>query len=827
MRSRALWSRLSVLLLMASTLLVVAPPASSDAAIPNPTVLFTRGMGGYDCIRGAKLVPARDGTLIAIGSAKYRNETGECPDLTHTDIVMRRRALDGTWGPLVKIRSNPKGDGRMLSATPVVDQRTGNIMLFVRDGSDTDFDESVSYVLTSDDNGQTWPETARYPWVTRPGPSHGIQLEHGPHARRLVVAMWLDTTPQKTQLIYSDDGGVSWTRGATSTGEWSGEPSIFERNDGAIYVMARNQGAEDLGDTKTFGISADGGETFTGPFQVVDNLVAPKVYGTVLRLRSTLDGDKYDRVLFSSPAEYRERAGSNTKDRHRMVIRSSYTEGRTWQGVNDSDSQTIHTGPASYTSMAELPDGRIALAFEAGDEGQVSHHEVRFTTFTEADLGLPDDYSGGTGTPDTSGLGNTARIRGTTHGGDGRFDGGVTLDGVDDHVQVPFAESLAVDDADFTTMAWLKYNATTGNHPIFWAYGVGDDRSQMWLRAEPGSNRIQGRVQSGANGGSVMSSSAYNDGTWHHIAFQRQGTTLRLFVDGTLTGTATGPTSTVSPGRPFQMDIGQRIDGAQHLAGSLDEVRLYQRALTEAEIDRIHANNAVNVPGALLRLPFHPNFKTTDDTSANNNDGFVRQAVPGPGRFGNAMTFDGVEDRVHIPYSNATNLGSSQFTITTWVKYSGGTARQTLLWAYGVNESNSQLWIRADPANNTITTSARTPTGVVRIDTDKAYADNAWHFLALRRTDSQLILSIDGENVGTAPAPTGSLTAGHTDGVQGIHLGEKLDGTDTFTGALDELHLYSRALSDAELDAMRADNTTPTNGLALHLPLNDTNVPAP
>ncbi|MGI5216112.1 LamG-like jellyroll fold domain-containing protein, partial [Plantactinospora sp. CA-290183] len=573
MRFRSLWIKFSALLLMATGLLVVPPPTLSAAAIPNPTVLFTRGMGGYDCIRGAKLLPAPDGTLIAIGSAKYRNSTGECPDLTHTDIVMRRRSQDGTWGPLVKIRANPVGDGRMLSATPVVDQRTGNIMLFVRDGSDTDFDESVSYVLTSTDSGRSWTETARYPWVTRPGPSHGIQLEHGPNAGRLVVAMWLDTKPQTIQLIYSDDGGVSWTRGATSTGSvWAGEPSIFERtdsdiNDGSIYVMARNQGAEDLGDTKVYGISADGGETFTGPFQVVDNLVSPKVYGTVLRLRSTLDGDKYNRVLFSSPVEYRERAGSTSMDRHRMVIRSSYTEGRTWQGVNDSDSQTIHTGPASYSSMAMLPDGRIALAFEAGDEGQVSHHEVRFTTFTEADLGLPDSYSGGTGTPDTSGLGNTARIRGATHGGDGRFDGGVTLDGVDDHVQVPFAESLAVDAADFTVMAWVKYSATTGNRPIFWAYGVGEDRSQMWLRAEPGTNRIQGRVQSGANGGSVMSSKAYNDGTWHHVALQRQGTTLRLFVDGNLDGTATGPTGTVSPARPFQMHIGQRIDGAQHFAG--------------------------------------------------------------------------------------------------------------------------------------------------------------------------------------------------------------------------------------------------------------------
>lgn len=142
-----------------------------------------------------------------------------------------------------------------------------------------------------------------------------------------------------------------------------------------------------------------------------------------------------------------------------------------------------------------------------------------------------------------------------------------------------------------------------------------------------------------------------------------------------------------------------------------------------------------------------------------------------------------------------------------------------------MNESSSRLWVRADPANNTIVASVRTPDGIVYVDT--ANADNAWYFLALRRTGSQLILSIDGQDVDTAPAPTGSVTAGQANGVRGIHLGEKLDGTDTFTGALDELHVYTWALSTAELEALRATNTTPTTGLTLHLPLNDAHAPAP
>jgi sialidase-1 len=597
-----------LMLALVGTMGVVVRPPGADAAIPAPADLFTRGMDGYDCFRGPRLVTTNEGTIIAIATGKYF-VAGRCEDFSSSDIVARRSLDDGrTWTPVKRVRGGGISDA--LNASPVVDRTTGDIYLFGRrDTTPTDEDDTSStFILVSTDDGDTWVNGPTYPtWSLRPGPSHGIQLERGPHAGRLVVAVWTSpSTGHRVRLIYKDPGETAWHLGAISdsSGEWAGEPSLFERNDGSIYVQARkNIGDGEVGEFRTYGTSTDGGATFTGPFQVVDNLRGPKVYGALLPLTSTLDGDKYNRVLFSSPVDHRPRAGSTVSDRHDMVIRSSYNEGRTWDSV--SEGKLIYRGPASYSGMAEADDGSVVLAFEAGNDGQVSHEEIRVTRFTEADLGLPDTYSGGVATPDLSGMNNTARIRGgAAPGGNGRFDGGVTLDGTDDHVQVPFAESLAVDGGDFTVMAWVKYSATSGNHPIFWAYNVGDQYSQTWLRAEPGSNRIHGRIQSGDNGASVMSSRAYNDGAWHHVAFQRQGTALRLFVDGQLAGTATGPTGTVSPGRPFTMNFGRRLDGAQHFAGSLDEVRLYKKALTSTEIGRIHGTNASDVTGAVLRLPF-------------------------------------------------------------------------------------------------------------------------------------------------------------------------------------------------------------------------------
>ena len=48
---------------------------------------------------------------------------------------------------------------------------------------------------------------------------------------------------------------------------------------------------------------------------------------------------------------------------------------------------------------------------------------------------------------------------------------------------------------------------------------------------------------------------------------------------------------------------GRRLDGLHHFDGSLDEVRIYERALTAAEISSIRTSNATGIPNVVLDLP--------------------------------------------------------------------------------------------------------------------------------------------------------------------------------------------------------------------------------
>ncbi|MEV4175451.1 LamG domain-containing protein [Nonomuraea sp. NPDC049709] len=200
---------------------------------------------------------------------------------------------------------------------------------------------------------------------------------------------------------------------------------------------------------------------------------------------------------------------------------------------------------------------------------------------------------------------NTAYVRGDARLTGGRYGKGLALDKVDDGVEVPYTPAVDVEDGDFTAMTWFRYNAATGSHTILSAYRI-NAAPQMWLLAEPASNRIRAFLGTGLGTAVTLESpAACNDGAWHHIALQRIDRLLTMYVDGAPVATGTTPPGSVTNGREFGvhgLSVGQRLAGANQFLGTLDEFRLYGRALTAEELSEIRTHN-VPIAGR-LRLPF-------------------------------------------------------------------------------------------------------------------------------------------------------------------------------------------------------------------------------
>ncbi|MFF3871393.1 exo-alpha-sialidase [Streptomyces sp. NPDC001978] len=571
-----------------------AQPARPAADTPDFTqqILFKASQDpGYACFRIPAIVRTTDGTLLAFAEGRVLN----CGDAADIDIVLKRSTDGGrTWGPL-QVVNEGAGDTHGNPA-PIVDRDTGRILLAETYNTGRTDSASCSvpcdrtpHLQYSDDDGLTWsaprdlsPEILPPDWNSwyATGPVHGIQLTRGRYAGRLVFGVNTETwdgsrvSANHASLIVSDDGGDHWRIGATDNwpiaadGTFRQKPSeltLAERGDGSVLVSGREQDGTDLGH-RTQTVSRDGGTSFTAPFRDLPDLYAPQVQGSMLRLG--------DRLLLACPAD---------PDRRRtMMIRSSYDGGRTWDSVDHGT--VVTTDWSGYSDLVRTGSDTVGLLYEGGAVD--ARDEIRFARFTEDWLQPrrgPDPT-----TADLAPHAQRAAVLGGATETEGVSGGALEFDGNDDAVRLPYDDRLPLGTKDFTASLWFRYSATTGEQPLLWMGGIGTTQPQIWLRGEPDSNRVRGLItvrdgRTDVRTAAVSTTGAYNDGRWHHLVLRRGGGQLTLFIDGTQS-TVADVSGSVSRNSPFGVHIAQRMDNRAFFAGAIDEVHVWDRALTDTEL---------------------------------------------------------------------------------------------------------------------------------------------------------------------------------------------------------------------------------------------------
>lgn len=165
------------------------------------------------------------------------------------------------------------------------------------------------------------------------------------------------------------------------------------------------------------------------------------------------------------------------------------------------------------------------------------------------------------------------------------------FDGSDDYVSVPNLSDTLNSTA---TLAFWVRTTQSGSSTGYQSPGITgveeaggtDDIFWGWI---DGSGRIGISVANDFDA-EQKSTTAINDGTWHHVALTRDanGGETRVYVDGTLESTGSTPTGTI--GNAFE-SIGRIEDtGGSHeyFRGDIDEVRIYDRVLDESEVQTVY-----------------------------------------------------------------------------------------------------------------------------------------------------------------------------------------------------------------------------------------------
>ena len=186
----------------------------------------------------------------------------------------------------------------------------------------------------------------------------------------------------------------------------------------------------------------------------------------------------------------------------------------------------------------------------------------------------------GTTTADVSGNGNAGTLAGgTAWTTGGRFGKALSFDGVNDLVSVADAATLDLT-TGMTVEAWVNPVALSGWRTV--AFKAVPGGLAYALYAHDDAPRPAGTINTGGSDASAIGTAALPLSTWTHLAMTFGSGTLRLYVNGVLVGTqaVAGALRTSAN----VLTIGGNGVWPEWFGGLIDEVRIYNRALTQAEI---------------------------------------------------------------------------------------------------------------------------------------------------------------------------------------------------------------------------------------------------
>ncbi len=424
---------------------------------------------------------------------------------------------------------------------------------------------------------------------------------------------------------------------------------------------------------------------------------------------------------------------------------------------------------------------------------------------------------------------NNGTVTGAPTYSTGTVEQGFVFDSNDDKVTIAHDPGLNPGSSGFTVEFWIKASpAQTGDFTIVEkSHGFVDTTG--WA--------VQGNLDGGlgfnvaAGGGwpgAGRSGNWLRDFAWHHVACvtDTPNGRLRIYVDGTLfQGDAINPPAISNNTRPVL--FGQTWGGGtpqRFFRGSLDEVAIYNRALCTEEVRAIYQAGAAGKVVGVPPPPSPPAVAAPGITNWWKGDGDALDAVGGShgigagapgfgaGHVAQSFAFDSDDDRVTIPHASSLNPSAAGFTVEFWIKASPTQPAGIFTvidkshgyvdnsgWAFQGVDGTLAFLVGAGGGGPPF---VNFPYGGSA--TDRFLLDYCWHHVAgvYDPTRQRVSMYVDCVLSGTESVLAPGDVANNS---RALLLGSASGGGSPqrfFRGALDEVTIYERPLTQQEIEAL-------------------------
>jgi hypothetical protein len=350
--------------------------------------------------------------------------------------------------------------------------------------------------------------------------------------------------------------------------------------------------------------------------------------------------------------------------------------------------------PSSVTNTAAVSGG--------GESNTVNDAASDSTTINSSGPPPPNlalaysmDQGSGTVLSDQSGNSNNGVLMNGTAWTTGKYGNGLSFDAINDYVSIANSPSLDLSGNSLTIEFWanVQSGGSTPDYAIIEKPWVANQMNSPYYQygVEFQSGIQQFVFLIGTPSGAHSFGMAGSYGSWHHIAFSYNGSNVRGYVDG-VEKFVTAETSSLTA-RGTNLFLGVDAVLSQAFKGSLDDLRIYNRALSQVEIQ-----NDMNIPIGSL------------DTTPPTISGVGASSITSSGATISWTTNEASDTQVQ--YGNTTSYGSSTSLVSTLVTSHSASLsglQASTLYHYRV-KSKDAAGNLATSADSTFTTAAVTDT---------------------------------------------------------------------------------------------------------------------
>jgi len=477
-----------------------------------------------------------------------------------------RSIAEGQWQTLYNLSAKGFGGGTPISAVNKIAESTGTDgASFTTTGTLNPVANKLYLAVVT--NSKTTPAIPDPVSLTGGGLTW-TQVASSTHtALRLTVFRALSASPgAAATLTASAQGGVSQTGWTIIVVELDGIDTSGVNGAGAIVQSVAGDGGSALGGSLT--LAAFGDPTNNAAFAAWEHQAAeattPEAGWTELA--------DITRTTPSRGAETEWRTGQDT------TPTASWATSADWVGV----AVEIKAAPGTATDYYVVQSSTSTWAIVQGAEG-VLENEIRAGLvghwgFDEATTTTAYDSSGNA----NNGTLTNGPTRTASSGC--KISQCLSFDGVDDYVRVSAATSLNTT-SKITILAWIKPQGSSGQPIVEYnnglTYGV---HFWQWNSFD----QLYVNLIDTAGGNHTLTSPAgqFTAGNWYFVGVTYDGNYARLYVNGNEVASASLGSFTLQT--TYDLAIGKRLSSTNIFNGLIDDVRIYNRALSADEVRQIY-----------------------------------------------------------------------------------------------------------------------------------------------------------------------------------------------------------------------------------------------